>query len=188
MMIASVAPWLLLATGALGVILGINRILKRRARESKALQAVSFLAGVLLLAAPVGLVLQAGKGPPVSGVSVLLMLALGICLTARGLKSIPLAFLIVAVVGTGLFWLLSQVKQVSFGGDVPTHAIALVMAILLLVVFGISFIVEKTIDLFLGLLSLGPIVVIVAAAALIQGLLVGLHITDYHGLLTLLSR
>jgi hypothetical protein len=143
---------------------------------------------VLLLAAPVGLVLQAGQGPPVSGVSILLMLALGICLTARALKSIPLAFIIVAVMGTGLFWLLSQLKQVSFAGDLPTSTIALAMAILLVLVFGISFLIEKTIDLFLGMLSLGPVVFIVAAAALVQGVLVGLHITDHHGLLNLMHR
>jgi hypothetical protein len=187
-MIATYGPWLLLGTGALGVALGVDRTLKRRRQESRLLQVVSFLAGVLLLGAPIGLALQAGQGPPVSGVSILLMLALGICLTARALKSIPLAFLIVAVMGTGLFWLLSQVKQVSFAGDLPTQTITLAIAILLLVVFGISFLVEKTIDLFLGLLSLGPVVFIVAAAALIQGILVGLHITDHHGLLNLLSR
>ena len=37
--------------------------------------------------------------------------ALGICLTARALKRIPFAFIIVAVSGTGLFWLFSQIKQ-----------------------------------------------------------------------------
>jgi len=187
-MIATYGPWLLLATGALGVVLGVNRTLKRRRQESKLLQVVSFLAGVLLLAAPVGLVLQAGQGPPVSGFSILLMLALGICLTARALKSIPLAFIIVAVMGTGLFWLLSLLKQVSFAGDLPTSAIALAIAILLAVVFGVSFLIEKTIDIFLGLLGLGPVVFIVAAAALIQGALVGLHLTDHHGLLNLLNR
>lgn len=99
-----------------------------------------------------------------------------------------MAFIIVAVMGTGLFWLLSQLKQVSFAGDVPTPAIALAIAILLLLVFGISFLIEKTIDLVLGLLSLGPVVFIVGAAALFQGVLVGLHITDHHGLLNLLNR
>jgi hypothetical protein len=82
-MIAAYGPWLLLATGAVGVVLGVDRTLKPRQQESKLLQVVSFLAGALLLAAPVGLVLQAGKGPAVSWVSILLMLALGICLTAR---------------------------------------------------------------------------------------------------------
>jgi hypothetical protein len=42
------------------------------------------------------------------------------------------------------------------------------------------------IDLFLGIVSLGPVVFIVAGVALIQGLLTGLHITDHHGLLNLL--
>jgi VIT1/CCC1 family predicted Fe2+/Mn2+ transporter len=107
-MIAAYGPWLLLAAGALRVVLGIDRTLKPRKQESKLLQVVSFLAGALLLAAPIGLVMQAGKGPAVSGVSILLMLALGICLTARVLKSIPLAFIIVAVTGTGLLNLLNR--------------------------------------------------------------------------------
>jgi hypothetical protein len=188
MMIATYGPWLLLATGVLGVVLGVDRTLKRRAQESKLLQVASFLAGATLLAAPVGLVLQAGQAPPISGVSILLMLALGICLTARALKSIPLAFIVVAIVGTGMFWLLVQFKQVSFAGDVPAPAIALAIATLLMLVFGISFLIEKTIDLVLGLLSLGPVVFIVGAAALIQGILIGLHITDHHGLLNLLRR
>ena len=103
------------------------------------------------------------------------------------MKKLPIAFIIVAVMGTGLFWLFSYLKQFSFAGDVPTQTVALVIAVLILVVFGISFVIEKTIDLFLGLLSLGPVVFIVAGVALIQGLLTGLHITDHHGLLNLLK-
>jgi len=186
-MIATYIPWLLLATGALGVALGVNRTLKRRENQSKLLQVASFLSGAILLAAPVGMVLQSGKGPEVSGVSILMMLLLGICLMGRALKNLPIAFIIVAVMGTGLFWLSSYFKQFSFLiGDVSAQTIALVIAVLLLVVFGISFFVEKAIDLVLAALSLGPVVFIAAAAALIQGLLVGLRITDHHGLLNLL--
>jgi hypothetical protein len=185
-MIATYIPWLLLATGALGVALGVNRTLKRRENQSKLLQVISFLSGAILLAAPVGMVLQSGKGSEVSGVSILLMLLLGICLMGRALKNLPIAFIIVAVMGTGLFWLLSYFKHFSFVGDVPTQTIALVIAVLLVVVFGISFFVEKTIDLVLAILSIGPVVFIVAAAAFLQGLMIGLHITDHHGLLNLL--
>ena len=186
-MIASYIPWLLLASGTLGIVLGVNRTLKRRENESKLLQVISFLSGVILFVAPVAMVLQGGKGSEVSGVSILLMLLLGICLISRALKNLPIAFIIVAVMGPGLFWLFSYFKQFSFAGDIPTQTIALVITVLLLVVFGISFFVEKTIDLFLGLLSLGPVVFILAAAAFLQGLLIGLHITNHHGLLNLLG-
>jgi len=186
-MIYTLFPWLLLATGALGVALGLNRALKSRANESKVLQVIAFLSGALLLAAPVGLVLQSGTGPAVSGASILLALLLGICLIGRGLINVPIAFIIVAVAATGLFWLLSVVKDFSFAGNVPTQGIALAIAVVLIIVFGISFFIEKSIDLFLAILSMGPVVFIVAAAALIQGLLVGLHITDRHGLLSLLG-
>jgi len=185
--IATYIPWLLLATGALGVVLGVNRTLKRRENQSKLLQVLSFLSGAVLLAAPVVMVLQSGKGPAVSGVSILLMLLLAICLMGRALKNLPIAFIIAVVTGTGLFWLFSYFKQLSFLiGDVSTQTIALVIAILLLIVFGISFFVEKAIDLVLAILSIGPIVFITAGAALIQGLLVGLKITDHYGLWNLL--
>lgn len=187
-MIATFIPWILLATGALGMALGVNRTLQRRENQSKLLQVLSFAAGAVLLAAPVGMVLQRAKGPPVSGVSILLLLLLGICLMARALKGLPIAFICVAVLGTGLFWLFSHFKHLSFLiGDVSTQSIALAIAVLLLVVFGASFFIEKTVDLFLGLLGIGVVVFVVAAAAFIQGLLVGLHITDHYGLWNLLG-
>jgi len=186
-MLATYVPWLLSASGLLGVVLGVNRTLKRRENESKLLQVISFLAGAVLFAAPVAMVLYGGHSSEVSGGSILLMLLLAICLVGRALKKLPMAFIIVAVMGTGLFWLFSYIKQFSFAGDVPTQTVALVIAVLILIVFGISFVIEKTIDLFLGLISLGPVVFIVAGVALIQGLLTGLHITDHHGLLNLLK-
>ena len=115
------------------------------------------------------------------------MLLLGICLMSRALKNIPIAFIVVTVMATGFFWLFSYLKQFSFTGDISTQTIALTITVLLLIVFGISFIVEKTIDLFLGLLSLGPVVFLLSAVALLHGLLIGLHITDHHGLLNLLG-
>ncbi len=186
-MLATYVPWILSASGLLGVVLGVNRTLKHRQNESKLLQVISFLAGIVLFAAPVGMVLYGGHSSEVSGGSILLMLLLAICLVGRALKKLPIAFIIVAVMGTGLFWLFSYLKHFSFAGDVPTQTVALVIAALILVVFGISFVIEKTIDLFLGLISLGPVVFIVAGVALIQGLLTGLHITDHHGLLNLLK-
>lgn len=186
-MLATYVPWLLSSSGLLGVVLGVNRTLKRRENESKLLQVISFLVGAVLFAAPVAMVLYGGHSSEVSGGSILLMLLLAICLVGRALKKLPIAFIIVAVMGTGLFWLFSYIKQFSFAGDVPTQTVALGIALLILIVFGISFVVEKTIDLFLGLISLGPVVFIVAGVALIQGLLTGLHITDHHGLLNLLK-
>lgn len=184
---ATYIPWLLIVSGALGVVLGVNRTLKRIENESKLLQVIAFLVGIVLFAAPVALVLQGKQSAEVSGASILLMLLLAICLVARALKDLPLAFIIVAVSGTGLFWLFSSLKPFDLAGDVHTQTIALGISILLLVVFGISFVVEKIFDLFLGFLGLGPIVFIVAAVALIQGLLTGLHITDHNGLLNLLK-
>ena len=185
-MLAPYVPWLLSASGLLGVVLGVNRTLKRRENESKLLQVISFLAGALLFAIPVTMVLYSENSSEVSGGSILLMLLLAICLVGRALKNLPIAFIIVAVTGTGLFWFFSYLKQFSFAGDIPTQTIALVIAVLILVMFGISYFIEMTIDLFLGFLSLGPVVFIVAGVALIQGLITGLHINDHHGLLNLL--
>lgn len=186
-MIATYVPWLLLATGALGMVLGVNRTLKRREKESAPLQVLAFLSGAALLAAPVGMVFQSGSAPEVSGASILLMLLLGTCLMARALKTLPIALIVAALLGTGLFWLLSTIKEFSFAGDAATQTIVLVTAVLLLVILVIGFFVEKTLDLFLALLSIGVVVFAVAAAACLQGLLTGLGLTDYHGLLRLLG-
>jgi hypothetical protein len=186
--IATYVPWLLLATGALGMVLGVNRTLKRREKESTPLQILAFLSGAALLAAPVGMVFQGGNAPEVSGASIILMLLLGTCLMARALKNLPIALIVAALLGTGLFWLLSHLKEFSFAGDAATQTIVLVTAVLLLVVLVIGFFVEKTLDLFLALLSIGVVVFAVAAAACLQGLLIGLGLTDYHGLLSLLGR
>ena len=186
-MLATYIPWLLFVSGALGVVLGVNRTLKRRENESKLLQVISFLVGAVLFAAPVAMVLQGKQSAEVSAVSILLMLLLAICLVARALKDLPLAFIIVAVLGTALFWLFSSLKPFKFAGDISPQTIALGISVLILIVFGISFVVETIFDLFLGFLGLGPIVFIVAAVALVQGLLTGLHITDHNGLLNLLK-
>ena len=106
---------------------------------------------------------------------------------SAGSPSTVISCVPVAVAATGLFWLLSYFRHFSFAGDVPTQPLVLGMAVLLLVIFGISFFVEKTIDIFLGLISIGLVVFVVAAAAFLQGFLVGLHITDHHGLLNLLG-
>ena len=185
-MISTYIPWLLLISGALGIVLGVNRTLKRRENESKLLQVISFLVGTVLFVAPVAMVLQGRQRADVSGLSILLMLLLAICLVARALKDLPIAFIVIAVLGTGLFWLFSSLKQFNFAGDVPTQTIALVISVLILIVFGVSFVVEKTVDIFLGFLGLGPIVFIASAVAFTQGLLTGLHITDHNGLLNLM--
>jgi len=115
-------PWLLVTFGLLGVVLGVDRTLKRRENESKLLQVIAFLAGLVLFAIPVVMVLQGGQGIEISGLSILLILLLAICLVGRALKRLPLAFVIVTVMGTGLFWMTSVLKQVSFAGDIPSEA------------------------------------------------------------------
>ena len=98
-MLATYVPWLLSASGLLGVVLGVNRTLKRREKESKLLQVISFLAGAFLFAAPVAMVLYGEHSSEVSGGSILLMLLLAICLVGRALKKLPIAFIILAVMG-----------------------------------------------------------------------------------------
>jgi hypothetical protein len=186
-MIATYIPWLLLFSGVLGVILGVNRTLKQREKESKLLQMIAFLVGLILLAVPVLMVLQSNQRSNVSGTSILLMLLLAVCLLARALKDLPLAFIVIAALGTGLFWLFACLRQFNFADDIPANTIALLISALILVAFGASFVIEKTIDLFLGFLSLGLIVFIVAAVAIIQGFLTGFQITDQNGLLNILG-
>ena len=75
-MVAAYIPWLLFFSGALGVALGVNRTLKRVENESKPLQVIAFLVGIVLFASPVAMVLQGKQNSSVSGLSILLVLLL----------------------------------------------------------------------------------------------------------------
>jgi len=89
----------LVLCGLLGVALGINRTIKRREKESLVLQVLSAIGGILVLAMLPVMVLQINQKRVYTNATLLLMIVFALCLLARPLKKIPIAFSVVTAAG-----------------------------------------------------------------------------------------
>jgi len=168
--------------GLLGVALGINRTLKRREKESLPLQVLSALGGILVLVMPLVMVLQINQKGVYTAATVLLMIVFSLCLLARPLKKIPLAFIVVTAAGVGLLWVSMKFRGTSLGGSISIELVIAAIIVLLAVLFVLSFMLEAFVDAVLSALGWGPVVTIVSAIALIHGALIAFRITGPEGL------
>lgn len=163
-------PWVLVVVGVLAVALGINRTFNRKKKESDLLKTLGLIGGVVTLALPILIVTSGQELTWFSPITFLVMVALGLCLCARPLRKIPVTFIVVGVVGVGLFVLLLNLRDAEFAGmTFMTVASIFILAILGgLFLLGLYF--EKSIDLVLRALGWGPTVAIVGIVATIFGL------------------
>ncbi|MGE5311473.1 MAG: hypothetical protein ACM3MN_06995 [Nitrospirota bacterium] len=172
----------LVLCGSLGVALGINRTLKRREKESLLLQVLSALGGVVVLVMPLVMVLQINQRGAYTAATVLLMIAFSLCLLARPLKKIPLAFIVVTAVGVGLLWVAMKFRGTALGGSISIELVIAAIILVLAVLFALSFLVETLVDAVLSALGWGGVVTIVSAVALIHGALIAFRVTGPEGL------
>jgi len=120
-----------LVVGALGVLLGIDRTFSGKKNESRLLRLLGFLGGVVMLAVPSIVVLRGTDADRIAPVSLLMMLALALCLLARTLKAVPITFLVVGTVGLGLLILALQLQDSELGGELPMTVVAVVLLLVL---------------------------------------------------------
>ena len=168
--------------GLLGVALGINRTLKRREKESLVLQVLSAMGGILVLVMPPVMVLQINQKGVYTAATVLLMIVFSLCLLARPLKKIPLAFIVVTAAGVGLLWVAMKLRGTTLGGSISIELVIAAIIVILAVLFVLSFMLEAFVDAVLSALGVGPVVTIVSAIALIHGALIATGITGPEGL------
>jgi hypothetical protein len=168
--------------GLLGVALGINRTLKRREKESLLLQVLSALGGIVVLGMPVVMVSQINQKGGYTAATVLLMIVFSLCLLARPLKKIPIAFIVVTAAGVGLLWVTMKFRGTSLGGSISIELVIASIIVVLAVLFVLSFMVETVVDVVLSTLGWGAVVTIVSAVALIHGALIASRITGPEGL------
>lgn len=168
--------------GLLGVALGINRTIKRREKESLVLQVLSAVGGILVLVMPPVMVLQINQKGVYTAATVLLMIVFSLCLLARPLKKIPLAFIVVTAAGVGLLWVAMKLRGTTLGGGISIELAILTIIVLLAGLFVLSFMLEAFVDAVLSALGVGPVVTIVSAIALIHGALIATGITGPEGL------
>ncbi|MCG6947313.1 MAG: hypothetical protein LJE93_00130 [Acidobacteria bacterium] len=163
-------PWVLVGVGILAVVLGINRTFNRKKKESDFLKALGLIGGIVTLALPILIVMSGEQLTWFSPITFLVMVALGLCLCARPLRKLPVTFIVVGIVGVGLFVLFLNLRNTEFAGATfMTVAAVFILAILAgLFLLGLYF--EKSIDFFLRVLGLGPVVAITGVIATIFGL------------------
>jgi len=172
----------LVLCGSLGVALGINRTIKQREKESFVLEVLSAIGGILVLAMPTVMVLQIKQKGVYTAATLLLMIAFSLCLLARPLKKIPIAFTVVTAAGVFLVWAAMKLRGTSLGGRISIELVIVAIIALLAVLLILSFVFEAFVDTVLSALGLGLVVTIVSAIAFIHGALIARGVTGPEGL------
>jgi hypothetical protein len=174
--------WVLVLCGVVGVALGINRTIKRREKESLILQLLSAIGGIVVLATPTVMVLHIKQRGVYTSATVLLMIVLSLCLLARPLKKIPIAFTVVTAAGVGLLWAAMRFRGTSLGGSIPMELLIAAIALVLVGLFILCFTVETIVDTVLSVLGWGLVVTMVSATAVMHGALIANGVTGPEGL------
>jgi len=184
---ASYYLWLTLAAGCLGVIMGINRTIKTRAHESRALQTLSALSGVLLIGVSIYTIVTSGGHTARTSYAIPFMMILGLSLCARQLESIPVAAVFILILGLGFLYLIGHggipqsVNELLQKHNLKKLIIGGVIVIVGVVVLAMST-VERLVDLVLNALGLGIAVIVLSAISMVHAGLV-LFTGDGRGLL-----
>ena len=179
--------WLILAAGCLGVVMGINRTIKTREHESRVLQTLSSIAGVLLIGVSIYSLFTSGGLTARTSYAIPFMMILGLSLSARQLESIPVAAVFILILGLGVLYFMGH-------GGMPRDINELLQKYNLkkLIISGVIVIcgatvlamitVEKLVDLVLNALGLGIVVIVLSAIGVVHAGLV-LFTGDGRGLL-----
>lgn len=175
-------PWVVLLVGLVGVVMGIDRTINFKKNESAVLRILALVGGIVMLILPILIVLQGAGGEGVAPLTLLLMLLLGLSMCARGMRRVPITFLVVAAAGLGLLLVALRLSDVPVVGEIPMAIVVIGMLLVLGGVFAASFTVETALDSFLGVLGWGPLVTVIGVLAAAQGLLIGAGITGVAGL------
>jgi len=172
----------LVLCGVLGVGLGINRTIKRREKESLVLQVLSAIGGLVVLATPTVMVLHIKPKGAYTAATLLLMIVLSLCLLARPLKKVPIAFITVTAAGVCLLWAALKLRGTPLGGRIPIEFVIGATIVVLAALFVLAFAFEAFVDAVLSVVGLGLVVTIVSTIALIHGALIAKGVTGPEGL------
>jgi hypothetical protein len=184
---ASFHWWLTLAAGCIGVVMGINRTIKTREHESRALRYLSAIAGFLLIGAVLYSIVTSGGHTARTSPVIPFMMILGLSLFARQLESIPVVALVILILGLGVLYVyvhggmpnsLNELLQMQ---NPKIFIISLVIIICGFVVLSMTMI-EMLVDMVLNALGQGIVVIAVSAISLVHAGLV-LFTGDGRGLL-----
>lgn len=179
--------WLTLVAGCLGVVMGVNRTIKTREHESRALQNLSAILGVLLIGASIYTIVTSGGLTVRTSYSVLFMLILGLSLSARQLGSIPIVAVVILILGLGGLYVFGHAGMPhSFHELLQTRNPKILIISVVIVICGFVVLamttVEMLVHMVLNALGQGIVVIVLSAISMIHAGLV-LFTGDGRGLL-----
>jgi len=162
-LITDLQIWLLLVSGLVGAVMGINRTIKTRQLESASLQLAAGIMGLILISATLYAVLAGARSAALSGYTLQLMIIMGLSLCARQLEKIPAtAVMVILLLSFTIFsishWGLPEILQRPDTKKIAILAAVGVLSIAVLVLATI----EKIIDIILNALGLGPVVTVIS--------------------------
>ncbi len=173
----------LIVSGLLGVILGIDRMFKKREEESKVLQGLGFVFGFILLIMPAIIIYSIDQEGVYSNYTLLLMFLVGLSLLARPMKDLPLAVTLSVIVALGGFIGIALLVGRDGASDLPITLVAIIMLFVVFIILIATLFIEKTLDAVLVVLGWGPLITIFSLTSVIQGTLILAGITNHYGIL-----
>ena len=179
--------WLILAAGCLGMVMGINRTIKTREHESRALQNLSAITGVLLIGVSIYAIVTSGGLTVRTSYTILLMMVLGLSLSARQLGSIPIAAVVILILGLGGLYVFGHagmphsLHELFQTRNTKIMIVSVVIVICGLVVLAMTM-METLVNMVLNVLGQGIVVIAVSAISMVHAGLV-LFTGDGRGLL-----
>ncbi len=182
----NVYPVLFIIFGIVGVILGINRALKKEEEESRPLMWIGGISSFLLFGLLIFILLN---GVHITKYNILFTFLYTVSLIARPLKKIPFAFLAAAFIGMGLFYLvISNMDDYTFLGAISLKYIVIAIIVLVILVFIIGLVQEKAMDAFLFIWSWGPIITILGLAMVVEGITLLINYPNEDGIYAFLPH
>ncbi len=175
--IAALHIWGLLVASFTGLLMGINRTLTTRERESRMLQLVSAILGLCVMAYAVYTLFKGGVAYNKINFTSSLMMLVGLSLCARQLERAHIVLVFSLVVAIGMIWAIVHYgilhSEIALLQKEHIRYIVIVAGVIVLAAVLLAIItIETFVDLFLGILGLGPVVILLSGIGLAHAVIV----------------
>ncbi len=175
--IAALHVWGLLAAGIIGLLMGINRTLTTRERESGMLQLVSAVLGLLIMAYAVFSLFKGGVAYNKLNFTSSLMMLMGLSLCARQLERAHVVLVFSLVVAIGMIWAIVHSgilhSEMALLQKEHIRYIVIVAGVIVLAAVLLAIVtIETFVDLLLEILALGPVVILLSGIGLAHAVIV----------------
>ena len=175
-------PILFIAFGVVGVIFGINRVMKKDDEESVLLKLVGAISGILIFATIILVLLN--NSDDITNYSVLFAFMYFLATIARPLKKVPIAFILATLLGLAIFYfVMGAIDDIELFNSVPMSWVLIGVGGVVLIFFIIGFVQEKAMDAFLFIWSWGGVIFTLGLILVVQGITILIAWPNSDGIL-----